>query len=141
MNHLAPLLHLGLDLRAELRRRVGDGPEAERVELGLDVRLGDDLGDVALELIDDLLRRAGRRDDAGQRVGLLILGTPASAMVGTSGSAPTRFSAITASARTLPSLAAVIAGGSAVKAIGVWPPMVEVIAGAAPGNGTIAGRD
>ena len=64
-------------------------------------------------------------------------GTPASAMVGTSGSAATRSFAITASARTLPSFAAVIAGGSAVNATGVWPPMVEVIAGAAPGNGTI----
>ena len=39
--------------------------------------------------------------------------------------------------RSLPSLMLLMAGGSAVNAIGVWPPMVELIASAAPLNGTV----
>ena len=39
--------------------------------------------------------------------------------------------------RSLPSRILAIAGGSAVKAIGVWPPSVELIASAAPLNGTV----
>src|SRR5262245_37052393 len=64
-------------------------------------------------------------------------GMPASAAFGTSGRAPTRFVLSTASARSLPSLMLVMAGGSAVTAMGVWPPMVDVMAGAAPVNGTM----
>ena len=37
----------------------------------------------------------------------------------------------------MPSLTLLMAGGSAVKAIGVWPPMVELIASAALLNGTV----
>ena len=70
-------------------------------------------------------------------VSLSSPGTPASAMVGTSGSAGERWALITASARSLPSLMVLMAGGSAVNAIGVWPPMVEWIASAAPLNGTV----
>ncbi len=58
-------------------------------------------------------------------------------MVGTSGSAGERLAPSTASPRSLPSLMLLIAGGSAVKAIGVWPPMVELIASAALVNGTV----
>src|SRR5215472_1825930 len=64
-------------------------------------------------------------------------GTPASAMVGTSGSAAERFAAVTASARRLPSLMLAIAGGNAVNAIGVWPASVEFTASEAPLNGTV----
>src|SRR5262245_18251533 len=64
-------------------------------------------------------------------------GMPASAAVCTSGSAGTRWALSTASARSFPSLMLVMAGGSAVNAIGVWPPMVDVMAGAAPVNGTM----
>ena len=39
--------------------------------------------------------------------------------------------------RRLPSLTAPIAGGSAVNAIGVWLPKVELMASGAPLNGTI----
>src|SRR5580704_970391 len=65
-------------------------------------------------------------------------GTPASAMVGTSGSAADRLTLSTASPRNLPSRMLAMAGGSAVKATCVWPPRVELIASAAPLNGTVA---
>src|SRR6266849_1714231 len=61
---------------------------------------------------------------------------PASASVGTLGSAATRFSADTASGRILLSWISGIAGGSDVNAIGVCPPASDWIAGPAPPNGT-----
>jgi hypothetical protein len=64
-------------------------------------------------------------------------GMPASAMVGTSGSAAERLAAVTARPRKLPSLMLAIAGGSAVNAIGVWPASVEFTASEAPLNGTV----
>src|SRR5665213_2505127 len=57
-------------------------------------------------------------------------------MVGTSGSSPARLTASTASPRNFPALILPSAGGRAVKAICVSPAMVELIACAAPGNGT-----
>ena len=56
---------------------------------------------------------------------------PASAAVGTPGSAGTRLLLRTASARSFPSLMFEMADGSAVKAIGVCPPIVELTAGVA----------
>src|SRR5262245_48499178 len=64
-------------------------------------------------------------------------GMPASALVGTSGSDGERLALSTASPRNLPSLILAMAGGSAVNAIGVWPPMVELIANAALLKGTV----
>src|SRR6266699_2639308 len=55
-------------------------------------------------------------------------GYPASAIVGTSGSACNRVLLATASARSLPSLTCGTTGGGVVKAIGVWPATVEPIA-------------
>src|SRR5262249_29240180 len=64
-------------------------------------------------------------------VSLSRSGIPASALVGTSGRAGERLTLSTASPRNLPSLILAMAGGSAVNAIGVWAPMVELIASAA----------
>ena len=63
-------------------------------------------------------------------------GKPDSVVVGTSGKSGERLALVTASARSLPSLIRAAAGGSAMKAIGVWLPSVELISGAAPWNGT-----
>jgi hypothetical protein len=49
-------------------------------------------------------------------------GSPASAIVGTSGRAGERLALVTASARNMPSFTWGAAGGRAVKAIGTWPP-------------------
>src|SRR6478672_3302949 len=70
-------------------------------------------------------------------VSLSRSGTPASALVGTSRNAAARLTLSTARPRNFPSLILVIAGGSAVKAIGVCPPMVELTASAALLNGTV----
>src|SRR6516165_8175856 len=64
-------------------------------------------------------------------VSLSRSGTPASPLVGTSGNAGERLLLSTASPRSLPSLILDMAGGNAVKAMGVWPPMVELTASAA----------
>src|SRR5262249_41481724 len=71
------------------------------------------------------------------RVSVSRSGTPASRLVGTSGNAATRRALSPARPRNFPSLMLVMAGGSAVNAIGVWPPMVELIASAALLNGTV----
>src|SRR5215813_15657193 len=63
-------------------------------------------------------------------------GTPDSAKVGTLGKAGSRLPLVTASARNWPSLMLGAAPGRAPHIIGVWPPIVDVIAGAAPLNGT-----
>ena len=63
---------------------------------------------------------------------------PASAMVGTSGSADERLAEVTARPRSLPPCTCGAVGGSAVKAIGVWPATADWIAGPAPPNGTLA---
>src|SRR5262249_29451814 len=70
-------------------------------------------------------------------VSLSRSGTPASMLVGRSGSDGERLVLSTAMPRSLPSLMLLIAGGSAGNAIGVWPPMVEFAPGAAPLNGTV----
>src|SRR5437588_5296164 len=70
-------------------------------------------------------------------VSLSRSGTPASVLVCTSGNAGERLTLSTASARNFPSLTLDMAGGSAVNAIGVWPPIVELIASAALLNGTV----
>ena len=48
-----------------------------------------------------------------------------------------RLAPVTASARSVPLLTCGIAGGSAMKAIGVWLPSAEAIAGPAPPKGTL----
>ena len=59
-------------------------------------------------------------------------------LVGTSGSAGERLVREHGDARAAcPRVTLVIAGGSAVKAIGVWPPSVELTASAALLNGTV----
>src|SRR5262249_22580765 len=63
-------------------------------------------------------------------------GKPASAKVGTSGSAGERFGVVTASPRSHPSLTCGTAGVSAVKAMNVWPARVAWMAGPEPLNGT-----
>src|SRR4051794_29171223 len=63
-------------------------------------------------------------------------GTPASAMVGTSGTATLRLALVTASARILPSLICGAAGGIEENAIGVWLPITDWIIGPPPWNGT-----
>src|SRR6266403_663556 len=63
-------------------------------------------------------------------------GNPASAIVGTSGSAEERSALKTASPRRLPSLMCDTAGARTTKANRVRPPRVDWIAGAEPLNGT-----
>src|SRR4029077_2678501 len=70
-------------------------------------------------------------------VSLSRSGTPASTLVGTSGKDGERRVLSTAMPCSLPSFMLLIAGGSAVNAMGVWPPMVELIAKPAPLNGTV----
>src|ERR1700730_6317684 len=70
-------------------------------------------------------------------VSLSRSGTPASTLVGTSGKDGERRVLSTAMPCSLPSFMLLIAGGSAVNAIGVWPPMVELTAKPAPLNGTV----
>ncbi len=47
------------------------GTKPSLQQMRRDVRLGHRLGDLAVQQVDDRLRRAGRRQNAGQRVGLL----------------------------------------------------------------------
>jgi hypothetical protein len=63
-------------------------------------------------------------------------GTPASAIVGTSGNAGARFVEVTAIARSLPALMCGIAEGRLSNMICTWPPSRSVIAGAEPLYGT-----
>src|SRR3954451_2238459 len=74
-HHLAPFVDLQPDTCAVLFRRIGYWIETEHGEALLDVRLGDDLGDLTIEQVDDFFRRSGWRDDPRQRVGVLILHT------------------------------------------------------------------
>ena len=66
---LRPLRDFRLDPVGELRGRAGDRLEAERHQTLPEFRHRDDAGDLAMQEIDDLLRRAGRRQQAGQDVG------------------------------------------------------------------------
>ena len=59
-------------------------------------------------------------------------GTPASAMVGTSGSCGLRAALKTASARTLPLLMCGITEDAVSKAICTWPPIRSTMAGPLP---------
>src|SRR5262249_24704107 len=70
-------------------------------------------------------------------VSLSRSGTPASALVGTFGSAGERRTLSTASAHSFSSLMLDMAGGRAVNAIGVWPPIVELIGSGALLNGPV----
>src|SRR6267143_5004908 len=63
--------------------------------------------------------------------------TPASSMVGTSGSIAIRFALVTASARKNPSLICPDAAGSVANATGVWPPTTDCTIGPPPPNGTV----
>ena len=58
--------------RGELLWRVGDGFEAKRIELRLDVGCGHRLGDFLLQQIDDGLRRTSRRKHGLHDVGNLV---------------------------------------------------------------------
>src|SRR5437879_188698 len=67
-DHFAPARDLGLDALAEFFRTVRDRNEAERFQALLDVRLGDHFCNRIAPLVDQLPRRARRRDDAGEGV-------------------------------------------------------------------------
>jgi len=88
-----------------------------------------------MQALDDRARRAGGREHELQRSDSWS-GTPASAKVGTSGIAEERFALVTASARTRPPRTCSVAFDRFMKAIGVWPCMVDCSAGLAPPNGT-----
>src|SRR5258708_11052242 len=72
-HHLAPLFHLQLDARGELVGLIGDRLEAEGRKPLLDVGPRNSFGDLAGQQLDDLFWRTRGSDDAGQRIGLLIL--------------------------------------------------------------------
>src|SRR5712691_6663231 len=69
-DHLAPLLSLSSDPRAEFLRAARDRFKAERRQALLDVRQRHDLDDLAIEQDDDLLGRSGRDRDAKPRFAL-----------------------------------------------------------------------
>src|SRR5450759_115028 len=71
-HHLAPLHDLALDARAKLLRFVRHWLETELEQVFLDIRLGHRLSDLALQQINDLLRRSRRRQYAGKGIGLLV---------------------------------------------------------------------
>src|SRR5579871_5329925 len=124
VHHFAPLDDLGLDARAELLRLVGHRHEAELEQLRLHLGLGHRRGDLLLQQVDDRLRRSLRRQHAGERIGLLV------GIAGLS------------HGRHIGDLAAALErehrerAQLAVLDVGVCPPMVAAIAGAAPANGT-----
>src|SRR5664280_2194459 len=71
VHHLAPLGDLALDAGAEFLRLVRHRHETELEQVCRDVRLGHRLGDLTVQQVDDLLRRARRRQHAGESVSLL----------------------------------------------------------------------
>ena len=138
MDDFRPLDAFSLSMRAPNSAGVlATGAEAERLELLLHVGQHDQLPDLGIELVDDLLRRAGRQHDAGERIAFVArdAGFRGGRGVGQGGEPAC---AEHRERAQLALLDIAMAGGNAVKAIGVWPPMVEVTAGAAPVNGTIA---
>src|SRR5262249_62169962 len=91
VDDFAPLRDLGLDARAELIGRIGDGSETQTLQALLDVGASDRLGDVAATALDNVPRRAGRGGATiPVSVSLSRSGTPASRVVGTSGNAAPR---------------------------------------------------
>src|SRR5215813_7086305 len=69
-DHLAPLLGVGSDPRAEFFRTARDRVETERRHALLDVRQRHDPDDLAVEQVDDLLGRPARDRDAEPRFAL-----------------------------------------------------------------------
>src|ERR1700744_4037547 len=61
LEYFRPAVEFAAVVLLELRRRIADRADAEWIELGADLRVGGDLGDGALDLVDDRGRRAGRR--------------------------------------------------------------------------------
>ena len=70
---LVPAIDLFLDVDGKLRRRVGDDVETDLLAFVLHVRLMQRLDDLAVEQIDDRLRRAGGHEDALHGFGFLAL--------------------------------------------------------------------
>src|ERR1700751_2105515 len=68
LDHLPPQRKLGLDEVAELFRCRGEAFEADILEPGLHGRTVDDRAQGAIELRDNLRRRACRRDQARPRI-------------------------------------------------------------------------
>src|SRR3984957_7800753 len=68
LDHFAPARGFGLDAFGEFGRCVGDGDKAEGVEFFLHFGVGGHFHDGLVPSVDDRLRRAGRRQNAGQRV-------------------------------------------------------------------------
>src|SRR5438105_429112 len=64
LDELAETLSVVSDHRVELVGRGGHELDALRLEAHLDVGRGQHLGDVLADLVDDRLRRAGRRQNA-----------------------------------------------------------------------------
>src|SRR5215813_6583245 len=72
LDHLAPLRVVRLDPLREIVRTAGDREdEARREEFLAERRLGEDALRLGAEPVDDRARRAGRRDEAVPRGGLV----------------------------------------------------------------------
>ena len=104
LDHLGPLGRLFLDDRRKLGWRVADRLESKFVELLAHLRHRQGLDGLAVQFIQNILRRAGRREQAEPRHGLEA-GNPDSAMVGRSGASAERLIEVMASARNFPSRA------------------------------------
>ena len=101
-DHLLPLDELGLDVVAELIGRRGKAFEADILEFRLHLRAVDDLAQRAVELGDDVGRRAGRRDEAGPGVEVEALRGRLRPWSADPGNSDERLMRDTASARSVP---------------------------------------
>src|SRR5262249_22249012 len=70
-NDLRPPRHFRFDLGLELFRRADGDAEANRRQALLHLGSHQNLSDLAIELVDDLLRRSSRSDHALEEQGLL----------------------------------------------------------------------
>ncbi len=65
VHYLAPLRDLAFDARAEFIWSIRHGFEPELKEAFLDSRIGHGLGYLALQQVNDIVRRTNRRQYAG----------------------------------------------------------------------------
>src|SRR4051794_11433977 len=98
---LLPLRCIAIDDPLKLGRRLPLHFKTSGGQEGFDVGPHDDLGQIGMDLVDRVRRRA-RRSEQPIEAWVSYPGTPASCMVGTSGASGERCAVVIASARSLP---------------------------------------